>query len=65
MLQLGKQFSKIVKGNVLFSIFYNTTAVALSMVGILTPLVAAIAMPSISLLVVALSMHKMKNGEHA
>ena len=62
MLSIGKRFSKVVRGNVTFSIFYNCTAVVLSMMGILTPLVAAIVMPTVSLLVVGASVQTMKKG---
>lgn len=60
LLLMGKRFSKVVRGNVIFSVFYNCTAVVLSMIGILTPLVAAIVMPTVSLLVVGVSVQTMK-----
>jgi Cu2+-exporting ATPase len=62
MLQLGRRFSSVIKGNVAFSIFYNCTAVALSILGILTPLTAAVVMPTVSLIVVAVSMKQMKEA---
>jgi Cu2+-exporting ATPase len=60
MLALGKQFSKVVNGNVAFSIVYNCIAVLLAMKGVLSPLGAAIVMPTVSLLVVGLSSFSMK-----
>lgn len=60
MLELGKTFSSVVRGNVAFSIFYNTTAVTLAIAGYLTPLAAAIVMPAVSLFVVAISTNAMK-----
>ncbi len=59
MLDLGKKFTRVIHGNIIFSILYNCTAVTLSILGILTPLTAAIVMPSVSLIVVAASMRTM------
>ncbi len=60
MLELGKLFTSVIRGNIIFSIVYNFTAVALSIAGVLTPLAAAVVMPTVSLLVVAISTKRMR-----
>jgi Cu2+-exporting ATPase len=65
MLSLGNRFSSVVKWNVIFSIVYNCVAVVLAMIGVLSPLGAAIVMPAVSLVVVGVSSYSMKKVKAA
>ncbi|CAK0761852.1 P-type Cu2+ transporter [Gammaproteobacteria bacterium] len=55
-IQLSRATLRIVRQNIGISILYNTLMIPLAMVGLITPLVAAVAMPISSLLVIGNAM---------
>lgn len=52
-VSLSKNVMRVVQQNIALSIFYNVIAATLALMGVVTPLVAAVAMPASSLAVVA------------
>ena len=58
-IEMARHLARVQRGNLLFAAFYNAVAVALCLMGVVSPVVAAILMPLSSITVVALTSQRL------
>lgn len=63
MFRIAKRLHSVIRMNLLFALFYNLATVAIAMAGQMTPLAAAILMPTGSLAIVGVTTLRMRKGD--
>lgn len=58
-IEMARRLARVQRGNLAFAALYNALAVSLCLMGVVTPVVAAILMPLSSVTVVALTSHRL------